>query len=202
MTAKTAIRKQRAVVLLSGALSLACLTAAHACELQIIWKAALAPSAKSSQAGTPSATGTAAIDFDLVHPSATVQVETKNVQDVRAIEMHVARSYTDHTGPTVLTVYTSADGPLPPRLTRHVTEADLHTQTAPKIAAFADVVNAVVNDKAYVVITTKAHPDGELFGIIHMHKEEIYSDNPADAAHDAALHHAAQAHTSTPSPTP
>ena len=146
--------------------------------------------------------GTAAIDFDLAHPGATVQVDTKNLHDVQAIEMHVARSYADHTGPAVLTLYSAGDGPLPAMLIKHVGEADLHTQTAPKIAAFADVVTAVLNGEAYVTVATKAHPQGELSGFIRMHKEEIYSDSAADSAHDAALHHRAQAHPPTSSPAP
>ena len=139
---------------------------------------------------TPTA-GTAAIDFDLAHPGATVQVETKNLRDVRAIEMHVARSYTDHTGPAVLTLYSAGDGPLPAALTKHVGESDLHRQTAPRVAAFADLVSAVLNGQAYVVVITRAHPEGEMSGFIRMHKEEVYSDSASDPAHDAALHHAA-----------
>jgi len=169
--------------------------AARACELKITWKAAL-----TGSASVPSpATGTATIDFDPAHPGATVQVDTKNLQDVRAIELHVARSYTDHTGPAVLTLYAAGDGPLPTALTRHVTEADLHKQASPKVAAFSDVVSAVLNGQAYVVVATKAHPEGEISGIIRMHKEEIFSDSAGDAAHDPALHHAARA--TSPSPT-
>ncbi len=190
--------RQWAATLLAGAFSLVCLTAAHACELKITWKAALT--------GSPSvpspATGTAAIDFDPARPGATVQVDTKNVQDVRAIELHIARSYADHTGPAVLTLYAAGDGQTLPRLTRHVTEADLHKQTAPRVAAFSDVVTAVLNGRAYVVVATKAHPQGELSGVIRMHKEEVYSDSAADSAHDATLHHAASSRPATPSPTP
>lgn len=170
--------------------------AARACELKITWKAALT--------GSPSvpsrATGTAAIDFDPAHPGATVQVDTKGLQDVRFIELHIARSFTDHTGPAVLTLYTPGDGQTPTALTRRVGEADLHKQATPKIAAFGDLVTAVLNGQAYVVVATQAHPEGELSGVIHMHKEEIFSNSGSDTAHDAALHHAARA--TTPSPTP
>ena len=159
----------------------------YACELKITWKAALASSVKG---GGPAA-GTAAIDFDPARPSATVRVDTKGLRDVRAIEMHVTRSYADHTGPAVLTLYSApGDGPLPAVLTKHVGEADLHKQASPKVAAFGDLVGAVLNGRAYVVVTTKAHPQGEFAGFIHMHKEEVYSDSPTDGAHDAALHHA------------
>ena len=194
--------KQRAAALLLGMLGLINLaSASRACELKITWKAALTPSLKGGPSAPSTAGGTAAIDFDLAHPGATIEVDTKNLQDVRAIELHVARSYTAHTGPTVLTLYSAGDGPLPATLTKHVGEADLHRQTAPKVAAFADLVGAVLNGQAYVVVVTKAHPDGELSGFIRMHKEEVYSDSATDPAHDAALHHAAQAHPATPSPT-
>ncbi len=188
------------LVLLPGLLSFT--PAARACELTIVWSAALTGNPLLPPAAPSRSTGTASIDFDLAHPGATVQVDTKNVSDVRAIELHVARSYTDHTGPTVLTLYSAGDGPLPARLTKHVTEADLHTQTTPKITAFADVVSAVLNGRAYVVVATKAYPEGALSGVIRMHKEQIYSDNPSDLSHDAALHHAAQARLAAPSPTP
>lgn len=200
-TIGAASAKRGAVTVLAGILGLAGLvSAACACELKITWKAALASVPAMSSPGT----GTAAIDFDLAHPGATVQVETKGLQDVRAVEMHIARSYTDHTGPAVLTLYTADGGPPPATLTRHVTEADLHKQVAPKVTSFSDVVSAVLNGQAYVVVTTKAHPEGELSGVIRMHKEEIYSDSALDSAHDAALHHAAQAAApaTTPSPTP
>ena len=181
-------------------------TVSHACELTIIWRAALtgrasAPSRAAGPAATrPAATGTAAIDFDAADPGATVRVETTGLRDVQTIALHVARSYTDHTGPAVLTLYSAGDGPLPATLTKHVTEADLHAQTSPHVAAFADVVSAVLNGRAYVVVATKAHPEGELSGVIRMHKEQVYSDDPADAAHDAALHHAAQARRAAPFP--
>ena len=161
---------------------------ARACELVITWKAALTGSQPAPMVQTP-ATGTAAIQFDFVHPGATVQVDTKNLQDVRSIELHVARSYTDHAGPAVVALYSSTDGPLPAALTRRITEADLLKQTRPKIAAFADLVQAVLNGRAYVTVATKSHPEGELSGFITMHKEAIYSDNPGDIAHDPALHH-------------
>ena len=106
-----------------------------------------------------------------------------------AIELHVARSYTDHTGPAVLTLYSLNDGPLPAALTKRVTEADLRKQAVPKVAAFSDVVNAVLNGRAYVTVATKVHPEGELSGVIRMHKKQIYSDNPNDSSHNFALHH-------------
>ncbi len=163
---------------------------AQACELQITWKATLAVP-KSLPAALAPASGTASIAFDFVHPGATVQIDTKNLHDVTAIELHVARSYTGHTGPAVLTLYTSAAGPLPMTLTKRITEADLHKQTTPKVAAFSDLVSAVLNSRAYVTVATKAHPEGELSGFIGMHKEQIYSDSASDSSHDTTLHHVA-----------
>ena len=194
MTGNNAGVRRWAVALLAGTLGFTFTTGTNACELKITWKAALTPSLKDVPSSQPPESGTAAIDFDLAHPGATVEVDTKNLQDVRTIEMHVARSYADHSGPAVLTLYSASDGPLPATLTKHVGEADLHRQTAPKVTAFADLVSAVLNGQAYVVVITKAHPEGELSGFIRMHKEEVYSDSATDSAHDAALHHAAQAH--------
>lgn len=173
----------------------------RACELTITWQADLtAPNAATPPVKAP-ATAKAAIAFDFANPGATVQVNTGSLRDVRAIELHVARSYTDHTGPAVLTLYAMTEGPLPAMLTRRVTEADLHRQTAPRVTTFADVVSAVVNGRAYVTVATQAHPEGELSGFIRMHKEEIYSDSASDPAHDPALHHAALPHPIT-SPKP
>jgi len=179
------------VGILVGALCLAGLALpARACELAIVWKANL-----SGSAATPTAAiGTAAIRFDFVHPGATVQVDTKNLRDVRAVDLHVSRSYSDHTGPTVIRIYTATNGVLPESLTKRVTETDLRKQTNPKIASFSDLVQAVLNNRAYVTVTTTDHPEGELSGFITMHKEAIYSDNPADPFHNAALHHAALSH--------
>ena len=200
MKSLTAVEKARgkqcATVLFVGALGFVSLTAAYACELKITWKAALVSSLKG---GGPAA-GTAAIDFDPARPSATMRVDTRGLQDVRAIEMHVTRSYADRVGPAVLTLYSATgDGPLPATLTRHVGETDLRKQASPRVAGFGDLVGAVLNGRAYVVVTTKAHPEGEFSGFIRMHKEEIYSDSPTDGTHDAVLHHAHPSVSPTPS---
>ncbi len=185
------------VGLLGGALCLASLTLpARACELLIVWKADLS----SPRQAAP--TGTAAIQFDFVHPGATVQVTAKNMPDVRAVQLHVSRSYTDHIGPTVCTVYSASDGPLPATLTRRITEADLQKQASPKIASFADLVQAVLNGRAYVTVVTKAHPEGEISGFITMRKEAIYTDTPGNIAHDPTLHHAALEKTAPTPPSP
>lgn len=174
-----------ALCLLSGA------SPAHACELEIVWKADLSGSRLTPPLQTP-ATGTAAIKFDFVHPGAMVQVDTKNLRDARAVEVHVSRSYSDHAGPTVLTLYSAANGPLPVALTKRVTDADIQKQASLKIGTLADLVQAVLNDRAYVLVTTQAHPEGELSGFITMHKEAVYTDTPGDIAHDPTLRHAAQ----------
>lgn len=191
-----ALKRMAALALAAWPFSLGLAPAACACELKITWKAALASSMKD----TKTAAGTAVIEFDPARPGATVRVDAKGLQDVRAIEMHVTRSYSDHAGPVVLTLYSAAGGgPLPAALTKHVGEADLHKQASPRVAAFADLVGAVLNGRAYVVVATKAHPEGEFSGFIRMHKEEIYSDSPTDGTHDAALHHSHSSVSLTPS---
>ena len=156
----------------------------RACELAIVWKADLSGSGKTS-------VGTAAIQFDFTHPVATVQVNTKNLSGVQAIDLRVSRSYSDHAGPTVIRLYTAADGRLPRTFTKRITDADLQKQTTPKIAALSDLIQAVLNHRAYVVVVTKGHLEGEWAGFITMHKEAVYSDDPTDASHDPALHRAA-----------
>ncbi len=164
---------------------------ARACELKIVWKADLSGD-KIAPAVATSATGTATVAFDFTHPNGTVEVDTKGLQDVLSIDLHVARSYTDHTGPAVFTLYTRADDSLPPTIVWHIAATDLHPQADPKIQSFADVVQAVLGGLAYVTVSTRAHPQGELSGFISMRKEAVYSDDPHDPTHDPALHHAAR----------
>lgn len=194
--------KNLTAALLGGALCLLVLTLpARACELVIVWKADLSsPHLSSPQ--QPAPMGTAAIQFDFAHPGATVQVTTKNVPDVRAVDLHIARSYSDHSGPTVAALYAMKDGPLPSAFTWHISEADLHKQANPKIASFADLVQAVLNGRAYITVATKAHPEGEVSGFITMRKEAVYTDTPGNIAHDPTLHHAAREKPSTSPPSP
>ncbi len=156
---------------------------AHACREVVVWSAALAPSPKAPAAGT------AAIDFDFLHPGATVTVDAKTLKNVQAIELHVARSFSDHTGPAVLTVYDAKDGPLPASLTRQVSPADLHPSASAKVRTFADLVQAVLDGRAYVTVVSKAAaPQVTLTGFIGMHKVVTYDDG-AGEVHDSALHH-------------
>jgi len=172
-------------------------SSARACELKIVWKADLS-GGKLTPAVATSATGTATVAFDFTHPGGTVEVDTKGLEDVRSIELHIARSYTDHTGPTVFTLYTPQDGPLPPTLTKHIAASGLRPQADPKIQSFADVVQAVLGGLAYVTVSTRVHPQGELSGFISMRKEAVYSDDPSDPNHDPALHHAARVNPPRP----
>ena len=173
-----------------GAALIGLAPAVRACELVIVWRADLTGPASVPPIVTP-ASGTAIVSFDFVHPGATVRVDTKNVSDVRSVELHVSRSYTDHTGPAVFTLYSASSGPLPATLIKRVSEADVQKQSDPKILSLADVVHAVLNGRTYVTIATKAHPEGELSGFVIMRKEAVYSNDPSDTTHNAALHHAA-----------
>ena len=159
----------------------------HACREVVVWSAALASSPKAPAAGT------AAIDFDFLHPGATVTVDAKSLKNVQAIELHVTRSFTDHTGPAVLTVYTASDGSLPASLVKKVTPADLHPQASAKVNSFADLVQAVLDGRAYVTVVPTAvaeKPQATLTGFIGMHKVVTYDDS-AGEVHDSALHHVA-----------
>lgn len=198
MRKRTATRKTRGTAaLLGGMLCLASLTPiARACEIKIVWQADL--SGIPAVAGAPAPAATAAFDFDFTHPGATVQVNSAHLTGVQGIDLHVIRSYSDRTGPTVMALYSASDGPLPGAFVRHIAPADLRPSADAKIASFADVVQAILSHRAYVTVATKAHPQGEMSGFITMHKEAIFSNDPSDKNHDPALHHAAQARLATP----
>jgi|SRR5271157_2610534 len=100
---------------------------------------------------------TASLDFD--HQTITFNVEAKDIPGVKKIELRTARTRGDLSGPTIFTIYNSHDGPFTGTLTKTVTSQ-----------SFTQVATPIVNGQAAVVITTDAHPDGEIAGFIAMHK--------------------------------
>jgi len=105
------------------------------------------------------ATGKALVSFDFDHQTATFTVEAKDLVGVQKIEVRTTRTRGDLSGPALLTIYDSHDGPF--------------TGTATKTVSgptFNHVATPITNDQASVVIYTEAHPAGEIAGTITMHK--------------------------------
>ena len=100
---------------------------------------------------------TASVDFD--HQSITFNVAAKDITGVRKIEVREARSKGDLSGPTIFIIYDSHDGPFNGSVTKAVPEP-----------LFKHVATPVANGQAVVVVSTTAHPDGEIAGPIRMHK--------------------------------
>ena len=181
-------------------------TAVRACNTLIIWESDLTlpanPPVMPGTAAALPALGKATVKFDFDHPGATFQVEMKDPRDVQQITLHVARTFSDPTGPVLFTLYDAVHGPLPALYTKRVGEADLAKQLSLKILTLADAVHAVLEGRAYVTVKTNPLPKSaktasqaavpqELSGFITMRKEEVFSNQPGDAVHDPALHRAA-----------
>jgi hypothetical protein len=107
---------------------------------------------------TPS-TGTVTTSFDFDHRTVTFHVEAKDIPGVRTIEVRTVRSHGELGGPTIFTLYDSHDGPFSGTLTKSVTGQ-----------SFTQVATPILNGQAAVVVTTEANPDGEIAGMIAMHK--------------------------------
>jgi hypothetical protein len=105
------------------------------------------------------ATGKATVSFDFNNQTAIFTVEAREIKDVQKIELRSARARGDISGPTLLTLYDAKEGPFPGKVTQTVVHQ-----------VFNQIKSPVLNGQGVVVITTKAHPDGEVAGIITMHK--------------------------------
>jgi hypothetical protein len=112
-----------------------------------------------AQAVQTRATGKVTASFDFDHQAVTFNVEAKGITGVEKIEVRAARSRGDLSGPAIITIYDSRDGPFTGALTKTVTGR-----------SFTQVSTPIINGQAAVVITTHTHPDGEIAGFIVMHK--------------------------------
>jgi len=112
------------------------------------------------------ASGKASVTFDFEHQFVTVHVDAKDIADVRAIELRSTRERGDLNGPTILTIYDSSEGPFTGSATKTAQGAD-----------FKQVATPIVNGQSLVVIRTAAHPDGEIAGVISMHKMPMAAPN-------------------------
>src|SRR5271165_451369 len=67
---------------------------------------------------TTDATGTAGFVFDFPNRKATINIVTRSLQDVQKIELRMRRAAHDASGPVLITVYDSKDGPFNGTLTK------------------------------------------------------------------------------------
>lgn len=139
---------------------------------------------------SPVVKGRATFVFDFDHPDAAVTVEARNMPDIRGIELRLQPLL--KTPGATIALYSAGGTPFPGSITKTITAADLPKTGPASSLTMADVANAVLARVASVAVCTKAHPEGEVSGVILMHKETVYSDDPKNAYHDPTLHHAAQ----------
>jgi tRNA threonylcarbamoyladenosine modification (KEOPS) complex Pcc1 subunit len=112
------------------------------------------------------ASGKASVAFDFEHQVVTLHVEAKDIANVRAIQLRSSRERGDLNGPTIMTIYESNDGPFTGSASKTVKGPD-----------FNQVATPIVNGQSVVVICTAAHPDGEIAGVISMHKIPMAAPN-------------------------
>jgi hypothetical protein len=106
------------------------------------------------------AAGKAAFSLDFDHSVMTVLIDTRNLKDVQKIEVHIVNASSAINGPVAYKLYDSAtDGSLPAHFKKVIEGQDFST------------VSAVIGGgEGAVVVTTKAHPQAEVAGIVKLHK--------------------------------
>ena len=122
------------------------------------WSAKLSGNTETPAVST-AATGKATAAFDFNTHTATITIETHNLRNVRTIELRAERSLQDVHGPAILIVYHAKDGSFSGTLRKVVAGP-----------AFEEVAKTVLNGQGVVVVSTAAHPDGEIAGLIRMRK--------------------------------
>jgi hypothetical protein len=104
--------------------------------------------------------GIAAVSFDFELQTVTFSIEDKEVTHVRTIEIRSApRTHGDAVGSKIYTLYDSRDEPFSGSLTKVAPSNMFNALTA-----------AILDRRAMVIITTDAKPEGEVAGVIQMHK--------------------------------
>ena len=179
------------VCLVALSLSFLALVPRHApaCNTQVIWQADLTGAGLTPTVETD-ATGVARFTFnfhnDIGTPDATVAIYLENAKNVTSIDLRAGDR--EKPGPVLFTLYSRKQGKLPTNFSKLITEKDLQRQTDPKIQTFADVVNAVTGNTAFITVNTRAHASGELRGPITMRTIPIYSAEDTGTGHNPALH--------------
>jgi len=101
--------------------------------------------------------------FDFHSQTAKFQMTRENLPDVSKVVLLGKGPQATLKGAVVLALYDAAEGPALPK-------TDAYTKTFTG-SAFKQIANAVLNGTGVVEVTTKAHPSGEIVGLVQMHKE-------------------------------
>jgi hypothetical protein len=128
------------------------------------WAANLSPAKKPDHDAhaltvQTQAKGTVTVEVDFPHQTVTFHVDTKELSGVKKIELRAINPVGNFGGPTLFVIYDIREGPFTGLLTR--------TVGGP---AFTSVVTPILDERAGVVISTDANPDGEIDGKITMRK--------------------------------
>ncbi|HEV2987248.1 MAG TPA: CHRD domain-containing protein [Candidatus Angelobacter sp.] len=125
----------------------------------ITWSADLLGRNESPAVQT-AASGKADFNFDFDHQTVTIRVEIQNLDNISKIQLRPEHSRKDAKTPALLTIYDAAkDGEFKQTLTKTV-DGD----------AFNKIAAVVLNYEGVVEVSTKSHPNGELAGLVEMHK--------------------------------
>jgi hypothetical protein len=170
---------------------------AKACNTKVVWQADLTD-AELIPDFQPANSGVAVFEFNFHDgigvPDAKVIVDLPNVKDVTSIDLRAGDS--KKPGPILFTLYARKPNK-PGKLARHfsktIIERELKPQSEPKVQTFADVVKEVLEQRAYITVSSSRRATRELRGRITMRKVPIYSPEDSGTGHDPRLH--AQAET-------
>ena len=130
----------------------------------VTWSADLKGSNETPAVSTQ-ATAKAEFTFDFSTQTAQFHMTRENLQNVAKVVLFAKAPNANLKGANlkgapVLTLYNAAEGPA-------LTGAYTKTFTG---SAFREIANAVLNGTGVVEVTTKAHPNGEIAGLVQMQK--------------------------------
>jgi hypothetical protein len=100
--------------------------------------------------------------FDFQTQTAKFRMTGENLRDVSKVLLLAKGPQTNLKGAPVLTLYNAGENPALPK-------AGAYTKTFTD-GPFKEIANAVLNGTGVIEVTTKAHPNGEIAGLVQMHK--------------------------------
>jgi hypothetical protein len=103
--------------------------------------------------------GRVTVTVDFPHRTVTFHTTIKDLVGLRRIEVRTDTARGDFGGPAIFTIYDAHEGRFAGASTRTVEEP-----------RFSDVATPILNSRAAIAIATDAHPDGEVVGLVVMHK--------------------------------
>jgi len=127
----------------------------------VVWSADLSGSQETPAVSTE-AKAKVEFTFDFQAKTAKFQMTGENLQDVSRILLLTKGLQTSLKGTPVLTLYNASETPALPK-------AGAYTKAFTG-SAFEQIANAVLNGIGVVEVTTEAHPNGEIAGLVEMHK--------------------------------